>query len=240
MIILSLSLISSKDIFADKFSQWLPSKKEEKSAIKMKELALTIKEPILPETKMLDVPLLNQMDQPYLKNGCEVTSLAMILEYSGLKVTKNQLANKIKTVPLIDHNNRKGNPNIGFVGNMENGPGLSVYNGPIFDLAKKYVGKKAVNLTNSPFEDLLKKVAKGQPVWIISTINFEPGAKFEKWDTQQGTIYITNSGHSAVITGFDQKYIYVNDPYGFKNRKLDREKFIDAWEEMGKQAIVIE
>lgn len=240
LIIFSLIFFNTNSTFVERFIQLLPIKKEEKAFLSSKKMALEEKAPVLPVSKMLDVPLINQMDPPQLKNGCEVTSLAMILNYCGVKVSKNELASKINTVPLNDINNKKGNPNIGFVGDMVNGPGLSVYNGPIFDLAKKYAGKKAVNLTNSPFVDLLKKVAKGSPVWVITTNNFAPGAKFKKWVTLQGTIYITYSEHSAVITGYDKEYIYVNDPYGFKNRKVDRESFINAWEEMGKQAILIE
>lgn len=240
LIIFSLIFFNTNSTFAERLIEWLPIKKGETAVLKSKTIALVEKAPILPESKLLDVPLINQMDPPRLINGCEVTSLAMILNYRGVKVSKNELASKINTVPLDDKDNKKGNPNVGFVGDMANGPGLSVYNGPIFDLAKKYAGKKAVNLTNSPFVDILKKVAKGSPVWIITTNNFKPGAKFKKWDTLQGTIYITYSEHSAVITGYDKNNIYVNDPYGFKNRKVKRERFINAWEEMGEQAIVIE
>jgi uncharacterized protein YvpB len=205
-----------------------------------RELALTNMVPILPKRTMLNVPLINQLDKPMLKNGCEVTSLAMLLNYSGINVTKNQLANEIAKVPIKDTPNIMGNPNYGFVGDMANGPGYFVYNGPIFDLAQKYVGKRAVNLTNSPFIDLLKKVRKGYPVWVITTTNFQPDVKFEPWETKQGVIYITLNEHSVVITGFDEHFIYVNDPYGSKNRKVDRSSFIDSWEVMGKQAIVIE
>ena len=63
---------------------------------------------------------------------------------------------------------------------MENGPGLAVYNGPIYDLAKKYAGGKVVNLTNHPFTDLLKRVSQGEPVWIITTATFAPVSDFEK------------------------------------------------------------
>jgi len=199
-----------------------------------------IKEPIFPNSILLDVPLLNQMDKPILYNGCEVTSLAMILNYNGVKVTKNELAKNIKTVPLTYQNGKKGNPNAGFVGDMANGPGLAVYNKPVFELAQKYVGDRAVNLTNSSFNDLLKKVGQGLPVWIITTNNFSPVSDFKTWDTPQGKIDITFSEHSVAITGYDENYIYVNDPYGEKNKKLNRENFIKAWEQMGKQAIVIE
>src|ERR1700726_1372539 len=44
------------------------------------------KQPFLAKSKILDVPLINQMDPPHLYNGCEVTSLAMILNYNEYHV----------------------------------------------------------------------------------------------------------------------------------------------------------
>lgn len=197
------------------------------------------KAPSLPDSIVLDVPLIRQMDQPLLYNGCEVTSLAMILNYQGVKVTKNELADNIKTVPLTYSNGKKGNPNVGFVGDMAHGPGLGVYNGPVFELTKKYVGDRAVNLTGKPFSEILKEVGQGNPVWIITTSSFAPISVFQTWDTPQGKIKITFSEHSVAITGYDKDYIYINNPYGGKNQKLNRDSFIKAWEQMGKQAIVI-
>ena len=217
-----------------------PSAIIKSSSLNQHETSLAEKQPILLESKLLDVPLINQLAPPGLYNGCEVTSLAMILNYSGYTVTKNELASKIKTVPLNDKNGLKGNPNEGFVGDMEDGPGYGAYNGPIYDLAKEYAGDKVVNLTNSPFTDILKKVSGGQPVWVITTTSFSPVSDFEMWSTPQGTIEITFSEHSAVITGYDENSIYVNDPYGHKNQKLDRDNFEKAWEQMGSQAIAIE
>lgn len=46
--------------------------------LKTRQIALQKDSPILPESKLLDVPLINQMDKPLLYNGCEVTSLAMV------------------------------------------------------------------------------------------------------------------------------------------------------------------
>lgn len=48
------------------------------------------------EEQKLNVPIENQM--PDLPNGCEVTSLSMMMNYYGIRVTKNELANNIKHV----------------------------------------------------------------------------------------------------------------------------------------------
>jgi len=241
IIILFISFISANTIFAVMSDRQETEKIYDVALVKTRKVALLAKEaPKLPDSILLDVPLLKQMDPPLLYNGCEVTSLAMILNYHGIKVTKNELAQNIKTVPLTFSNGKKGNPNVGFVGDMANGPGLGVYNGPILELAKKYVGDKAVNLTNQPFSEILEKVGQGQPVWIITTSSFAPVAVFQTWDTPQGKIKITFSEHSVAITGYDENYIYINNPYGGKNMKVNRENFIKAWEQMGKQAIVIE
>jgi len=191
------------------------------------------------EKILLDVPLINQMEHPKLHNGCEVTSLSMMLAFKGIPVSKNELAAKIKRVPMKYGNGLRGNPNEGFVGDMEEGPGLGVYAGPVIDLARQYVGDRVEDLTGQPFDRLLDEVANGNPVWIISTTNFVPVANFKTWNTPQGAMEITFNMHSGVITGFDGHYIYVNNPYGMKNQRVEREKFIQAWEQMGSQAFVI-
>jgi uncharacterized protein YvpB len=196
------------------------------------------KEAVIHET-ILDVPLLNQMDPPRLKSGCEVTSLAMLLNYKGIPVTKNQLAEEIPRVPFKYLTGEYGNPNVGFVGNMENGPGLGVYHGPLVALARNYVQERAVDLTNQPFDVLLKEVAAGNPVLVITTKTFAPVSDFQTWQTPQGPIDVTYSMHSVVITGYDPAHIYINNPYGTKNQQVERDSFIKAWEQMGKQAIVI-
>ncbi|MHC0038122.1 C39 family peptidase [Pseudoneobacillus sp. C159] len=192
----------------------------------------------LPEKIVLDVPLLKQMDAPRLYNGCEVTSLAMLLNFHGVDVTKNELADKIKRVPLKYKDGKYGNPNVGFVGNMEDGPGLGVYHGPIFQLAKAYVGKRAEDLTHQSFYSLIKSVAQGEPVWVITTSSFSQVAPLQTWKTPQGPVGVTFKMHSVVMTGYDKDHIYINDPYGGKNKKVNRNNFVKAWEQMGSQAIV--
>ncbi|WP_425509549.1 C39 family peptidase [Virgibacillus ihumii] len=188
---------------------------------------------------VLDVPLVNQMAPPQIYNGCEVSSLAMLLKYHDYEVTKSELANKIARVPLTYENGLKGNPNKGFVGDMEDGPGLTVYHGPIHDLAANYAGDKAVDLTGKSAETLFKYVAKGMPVWVITTTNSVPVNNFQTWNTPSGKIQVTFSVHSVVVTGFDEDYVYINNPYGYKNQRVSKEDFVAAWKQMGSQAVTI-
>lgn len=62
-----------------------------------------------------DVPFIKQL--PELPRGCEVTSLAMLLQYKGVQVDKMQLASEIHRVPF-EQNGVRGNPYEGFVGNI--------------------------------------------------------------------------------------------------------------------------
>lgn len=66
--------------------------------------------------KIVDVPHIQQM--PELPRGCEVTSLAMLLQYAGVSVDKMTLASEITTIPFRDSNGLRGNPNDGFVGDI--------------------------------------------------------------------------------------------------------------------------
>ncbi|GGH80762.1 uncharacterized protein YvpB [Pullulanibacillus pueri] len=199
---------------------------------------------IQPEKLTLDVPLVKQM--PELPRGCEVTSLAMLLQYKGIDVTKDRLAHQIKKDPtaykLKNGHVYFGNPNTGFVGSMTtfNRPGLGVYHGPIADLARKYLGNSVLDLTGKPFKSVIEQLIGQKPVWVVTTSTFQPLAKkyWRTWETPKGKIKITYKEHAVVVTGYDQKWIYYNDPLsGKKNRKAERQSFIKAWEQMGSQAV---
>lgn len=181
---------------------------------------------------------------PELPKGCEVTALAMLLNYAGIKVDKLTLAEQIKKNPdSRTFKNGKiyaGDPNDGFVGDMwsKNKFGLGVYHKPVFELLKEYLPDKAADLTGSEFSELYKFIDSGSPVWIIINSRYRrlPASEFEEWVTPNGIIQITYREHAVLITGYDEKNIYFNDPLSGK-RNAAKNNFIEAWEQMGKQAI---
>lgn len=190
---------------------------------------------------ILDTPVINQL--PELQRGCEVTSLAMLLTQAGVKVDKMTLAKQIKTLPFQDGPYRS-NPNDGFVGDIYtfSNPGLGVYHGPIADLARRYLGDKVEDLTGSNWDSIEKKLEEGHAVWIIINSTFNPlpdnDPYYYTWNTKEGTIRVTYREHSVLVTGFSSDKVYINDPLsGEKNEALDKKSFVEAWEQMGSQAI---
>ncbi|ONH00815.1 C39 family peptidase [Bacillus cereus] len=186
-----------------------------------------------------NVPFIQQL--PELDRGCEVTSLAMMLQYAGITVDKMKLANEIKKVDFMNDGVR-GNPNEGFVGNIYtfSESGYGVYHGPLFQLAKKYLPNKAVDLTGKSIEEMYNSIKAGQPVVMITNATFAPldEDEFTTWETNSGDVSITYNEHCVVLIGYDQESVYIRDPLKDSlDVKVPREKFEQAWVQMGSQAI---
>ncbi|SCN30347.1 Uncharacterized protein BC067498_00530 [Bacillus cereus] len=186
-----------------------------------------------------NVPLIQQL--PELDRGCEVTSLAMMLQYAGITVDKMKLANEIKKVDFMNDGVR-GNPNEGFVGNIYtfSESGYGVYHGPLFQLAKKYLPNKAVDLTGKSIEEIYKSVKAGKPVVMITNATFAPldEDEFITWETNSGDVSITYNEHCVVLIGYDKEFVYIRDPLDDSlDVKVSRESFEKAWIQMGSQAI---
>lgn len=189
--------------------------------------------------KTIPAPHIKQL--PELPRGCEVTSLAMMIQQAGVRVGKMELAKEVRKVPFKT-NGVNGNPYDGFVGNMYtfSQPGLGVYNGPIQELAEKYLPNRVVNLSGYDFSYIYKMLDKGVPVWVITNSWFShlSSSQFMTWKTSSGPLKITYREHSVLVTGYDENYIYINDPlYHRANRAVNKAGFIASWNQMGKQAI---
>jgi uncharacterized protein YvpB len=191
---------------------------------------------------MLTAPIISQ--NPELSNGCEITTLAMMLQYYGLKKSKLDLLPEMKydqTPVKIDSNGKIiywGNPNLGFVGDITGRSiGYGIYHTALMDLLKKYI-PTAIDLTGKSFEVLENKIAEGIPVEVWTTINYEELVNWIEWDTSIGPIRTTISEHAVLLVGYDKDNVYVNDPLsGLSQVQINKKLFIRTWEMMEKQAI---
>ena len=197
----------------------------------------------IPE-EVIQAPLILQM--PELPRGCEVTSLAMMLNYAGFDTNKMELAEQIRkdeTSYRIENGQIFfGNPYDGFVGDMYtfDNPGYGVYYRPVIELAEEYMPDKIVNMTGADFEDILYPLHQGRPVWVIIHTQFRklPKSSFQRWQTPSGEVTITYHQHSVLITGYDEDTIFFNDPLSTEvNRRVPIKSFREAWIQMGRQAI---
>lgn len=192
---------------------------------------------------MMDVPIIAQ--NPELKYGCEVTSLAMLLQYAGIEVDKMKLAAELpKDEDPVSKNESGdithwGNPDHGFVGDITGKRmGYAVYANPLVQLMKQYLPDRTINLTDKPFEDILKQLRDKKPVVIWTTGDYKLPDRWETWIHDNEEINTPLDLHAVVLVGFDSDYFYVNDPLtGKRAHPVEKKPFIDSWVSLGKQAL---
>lgn len=198
------------------------------------------------QTKMINVPLINQ--NPELRYGCEVTSLAMVLNYAGVKVNKMELYKKVKKDrdPIKRSSSGDilhwGNPHEGFVGDMTGrNAGYAVFDKPITLLVNEYLPDRAVNLTNQSFDKVLQHVSKGYPVVVWTTGDYRLPDRWESWKHGKQVIKTPLDLHAVVLVGYDQQFVYLNDPLsGRKKVKVNKKQFINSWHALKSRAVSYE
>lgn len=201
--------------------------------------------PVLPPSVLIDVAPLDQY--PELPNGCEVTSLAMLLAYLGHPVNKEDLAHDepsdpTKRVSKPDGTTTYwGNPNVGFVGSpFQKYNGYGIYHGPMTKFLNQILPGQAVDLTGQPFSNIIQSVANGIPVVVWDTATFKPTNSWTSWNTPEGPIKITLQEHVVLVVGYNAKQLFVNNPLnGKKAQPVNRAEFIAAWKQLGEQAITV-
>lgn len=195
------------------------------------------------ESVMLDVALIKQ--NPELRYGCEVTSLAMVLNHAGVNTNKMELyqtirkdldpQRKTKTGDIVSW----GNPAEGFVGDMTGRTaGYAVFDQPMVDLINQKLPERAVNLTNQPFDAVLDHVSKGYPVVVWTTGDYRLPDRWEQWTHGKQIIKTPLDLHAVVLVGYDKENVYLNDPLsGKKQVAVNKERFIASWKALESRAV---
>ncbi len=191
----------------------------------------------------LDVDLINQL--PEYQNGCEATSLTMMLKYAGVTVDKTTVVEKMKkdTTPikydLSGNIIEWGNPKVGFVGDVTGkNPGSSIDPVALAPIINEYLPGKALDLTGCDYDDLESTLSSGRPVVIWVTQNFTETIQSRKWMRSGEVVTSFSPQHTVLLTGMDEKVLYYNDPLtGEKNASVDKLIFKSIWTKMGNKAL---
>jgi uncharacterized protein YvpB len=147
----------------------------------------------------LNAPYISQL--PDMPSGCEVVSVTMMLNYAGISVTKEEVA---EVLPYAF------DANLGFTGSLyDDGYSAGVVWPPaLLDLVTSYVGS-AVDLTDASWEDICEYLEAGKPVCI--------------WFSANGL------DHTVLLTGYSDTTVWYNDPLAEKDVELDLDTFLLWW-----------
>ncbi|MBC7960476.1 MAG: C39 family peptidase, partial [Vallitaleaceae bacterium] len=178
---------------------------------------------------------------------CEITVMAMFLSfYTGENMDKLTLAPKLRRdetpQTVVEGVVSFGDMHKGFVGSLDDRtkPGLGVYVEPLYELAKEYVDD-VYDITGSRFEQVLHFVGQGSPVLVITPSNYNivPQSMIQTWKTASGYMEVTFKEHSVLIVGYDEQYVYFNDPNTGRQNKQAIDAFQAGWEHQGSQALLV-
>lgn len=202
------------------------------------------------------IPVVAQSQFPQLANGCEVTSLSMLLSVVGHPVSKMTLAAEMPKDPtplqlanVTTANGQVvhkvvywGNPNVGFVGSVyQANYGYGISSGPMMKLLNQVLPGRGENLTGQPFSAILAQVAHGIPVEVWTTLTFQPTTDWVTWNSPEGLVHATPLEHAVLLVGYHSSTLLINNPWtGQAAEAVAKAPFVAAWKQLGQQAITIQ
>ena len=161
------------------------------------------------QSTYLEVPYISQL--PDMPSGCEVVSVTMMLNYAGVDVTKEDVAERL---PYAD------DPEFGFTGSLyDDGyywEGGIIWPSALLDLVRDYTGT-AVDLTESPWSAICGQIDAGRPVCV--------------WFGSEGM------DHTVLLTGYSATEVWLNDPLDEENSGMSLDWFMFYWEQNGYRAL---
>lgn len=193
----------------------------------------------------------NILQQPELPNGCEATSVAIVLNHLGFDADKMEIARDYlprREFVLGQWGYVNGDPETVYPGNpWRGGSGYYCYPGVVVQTANAYLAEKgapyaAQDISGADEDALFTLLDAGLPVIVWNTTDGESPVHSTKmkWildDTDQLYTPYVNL-HVSVLTGYDDENLYFADPLG-RNAELAREDFFEIYDEMGRRAVVV-
>lgn len=179
---------------------------------------------------------------PNMPNGCEVTSLEMLMNYEGFNVSNERLETYL---PKSGYS--EGDPDKAYVGSPYSKGGFYCYPGPLEVCANSYfstqgVSRQAKDITGTnPFGILNYVIFKKKPVAVWYTLDDQAPAYSERTyrnsSGQEENFY--KNLHCVVVNGVDKGKVSIVDPIkGY--RRVSFLEFANLYMQMGQRALVLE
>lgn len=177
---------------------------------------------------------------PELPTGCEVTSLAMVLNYYNVDCDKCEISDNylIKgDVGTVDFHQA-------FEGDPRDEYSYGCYANVIVETANRIISEKGAFLsvkdfTDTPLEELYSFIDKDIPVIVWGTQDCQEGHFSVTWNVNGQDLTWFTPEHCMVLVGYDQNSVWVADPIYGDIRSYDKATFEKSYNSLFKQAVVI-
>ncbi len=190
------------------------------------------------------------LQKPELPNGCEITSLTMLLQWAGVRADKTDLAeNWLPREPFggTEGQTTGPDPEKAYAGNPAREDGWYCFEGPILDAANGYlevnrINWQAVSLTDISRRKLNRMVRDGVPMAVWVTLDYgEPTLSQDfSWYLPDGSLYQPYRNlHCVVLAGTVRDQYRIADPLsGWKN--VSQDEFWEAFSALGSRALALQ
>lgn len=170
------------------------------------------------------------LQKPELPNGCEVTSLAIVLNYLGVDVDKCTLSDKY----LPKSSSLSADPNKYYLREPRSN-GFYCFAPPLIECVDNYckdnnVSLSTKDLTGKDVSYLYEEIRNGNPVIVWGTLVWAVPGKYDS-----GLYY---NLHCLVLSGYTDSTVTIQDPL-VGTTTISRFRFEDIWYKMQQRAMVV-
>lgn len=181
---------------------------------------------------------------PELPSGSEATAIAILLNYHGVQITKEEVGQMLPREPLpivVGERMIGGDPTRAYIGDPFTAEGLGAYHQPMVRVLGEFLPGRVIDRTRQPFSQILGDVSQGSPFIVWVTEGLKPAHITHFWWTvDEHLIQWHGNQNTVVLFDFDESHVYVSDPHTGQIEAYERKNFERVWRDLGSRAIGID
>ncbi len=189
--------------------------------------------------KLVNIQTLAQL--PELPTGCEVTSLAAVLNYYGVTIDKCDIGDRYLdkgAVGTVDFREA-------FEGDPRDEDAYGCYAPVIVNAANRILTERgtsmqAAEVSGQELEQLFSYLDRDIPVIIWGTLDCAPGEPTAVWEVNGKQLQWIYPEHCMVLAGYSDTSVWVCDPMSGQMQEYDKELFKTGYNALLRQAVVIQ